>query len=212
MKDLITKLKQFSTFLVAGATLDGYRRLLNDEAKTRELAKITEKLDIENQKVELLKAKLQIKLDGTDFLEAKRTGIKSRVLDYLDHHSKNGNKLTELRKSPEENKELIETINRESEDILRKASSEINDLIESVQSERNSLSETLKTIIDSDNSDKFISTDSLNSLFSNLSSEQLGALAHILVAIVIYYCVTNIAVSYYGDKLIIYYKLETRYP
>lgn len=38
MKDLINKLKHISTYLVAGATLDGYR-LLIDENRAREFAK-----------------------------------------------------------------------------------------------------------------------------------------------------------------------------
>jgi hypothetical protein len=32
------------------------------------------------------------------------------------------------------------------------------------------------------------------------------------VSISIYYCVLGIAVSYYGDRLIIYFKLEEKYP
>ena len=33
-----------------------------------------------------------------------------------------------------------------------------------------------------------------------------------LVSISIYYCILGIASSYYGDKLIIYFKLEEKYP
>jgi len=41
-----------------------------------------------------------------------------------------------------------------------------------------------------------------------------GALweGHILIGIAIYYCVINVASAYYGDPLIIYFKLESKYP
>ena len=49
-------------------------------------------------------------------------------------------------------------------------------------------------------------------MLSNLSTAQMGALAHILFGISLYYIVMNIASAYYGDKLIIYFKLEEKYP
>ena len=54
--------------------------------------------------------------------------------------------------------------------------------------------------------------ESINSLFSELSTAQLGAIGHILAAIAIYYCIVTIAVAYYGDQLITRFNLETRYP
>lgn len=49
-------------------------------------------------------------------------------------------------------------------------------------------------------------------MFSELSTAQLGALGHILLAIGIYYCVFSIATIYYGDILIKYFNLEIKYP
>lgn len=45
-----------------------------------------------------------------------------------------------------------------------------------------------------------------------MSTAQMGALGHILLSVGIYYCVMNIAMAYYGEKLIIYFKLENKYP
>jgi hypothetical protein len=50
------------------------------------------------------------------------------------------------------------------------------------------------------------------SLFAKLSSAQQGALAHIFSSLAVYYSAMNIASAYYGDKLIEYFKLETKYP
>jgi hypothetical protein len=40
----------------------------------------------------------------------------------------------------------------------------------------------------------------------------MGALGHILLGIGIYYSAVNIATAFYGDKLIVYFKLEDKYP
>jgi hypothetical protein len=45
-----------------------------------------------------------------------------------------------------------------------------------------------------------------------LTMAQLGALGHICMAVSLYYCVINIIFAYYGDKLILYLNLESKYP
>ena len=54
--------------------------------------------------------------------------------------------------------------------------------------------------------------DTFQSLLADLSPHQMGCLAHILLNISIYYCVMNILSAYYGDVIINYLKLATRYP
>src|SRR5947209_1328118 len=57
--------------------------------------------------------------------------------------------------------------------------------------------------------------NSLNGIFSLLDSYntcQLGALGHIFACIFIFGCVSYIAIAFYGDYLINYYKLEEKYP
>lgn len=54
--------------------------------------------------------------------------------------------------------------------------------------------------------------EKFQSLLDTLSTQQLGALAHILFALVICSCAFNTAIAYYGDMLIIYFKLESKYP
>lgn len=49
-------------------------------------------------------------------------------------------------------------------------------------------------------------------MLSNLSTEQLGALSHLLAAIFILFCVFSIIIVIYGEFLLNYFKLEEKYP
>jgi hypothetical protein len=46
--------------------------------------------------------------------------------------------------------------------------------------------------------------------FGSFSTVELGALGHIFASIL--GCLFDISVAYYGDNLIIYFKLEENYP
>ena len=54
--------------------------------------------------------------------------------------------------------------------------------------------------------------NSINNFLSSLSHEQLGAVLHISGSIAILYCVISIISIIFGDRLIIYFKLEEKYP
>ena len=109
---------------------------------------------------------------------------------------------------------MIETIQVEAEKIVERLSCEVEDLAETKARKSIEFEDILKTITDNTDINQLLgdSLEKLNSILSNLSTAQLGALTHILFGISIYYLTMNIATAYYGDKLIIYFKLEERYP
>lgn len=53
--------------------------------------------------------------------------------------------------------------------------------------------------------------DNIKNYFSNLSHEQLGAITHLSGSIFILFCIFTIINIIFGDRLIIYFKLEEKY-
>lgn len=51
-----------------------------------------------------------------------------------------------------------------------------------------------------------------NSLIDSLNVIELGALTHIIVSFIILICFWNILVLYFADRLIIWFKIEEKYP
>lgn len=109
---------------------------------------------------------------------------------------------------------MIEAIQVEAEKIVERLSCEVEELAETKVKKSLELEDILKSISDNTDVSKF--TDDLlenfYSMLSNISATQMGALAHILFGISLYYIAINIATAYYGDKIIIYFKLEENYP
>jgi hypothetical protein len=52
----------------------------------------------------------------------------------------------------------------------------------------------------------------LEDILNSYSTIELGAIGHISASIVLFFCLSNIAIAYYSDKIIIYFKLEEKYP
>lgn len=48
--------------------------------------------------------------------------------------------------------------------------------------------------------------------FSSYNTAELGAIGHIFACIFIFGCLFDITVAYYGDYLIVYFKLIEKYP
>jgi hypothetical protein len=214
MKELIQRLKIFGGIILGGVALDGYRWTMNTEDLNRVIQDSANRLESKISYIDMLRAKLHISQNKITGLETKTVSIKGRILEYLEQININKAKLVEYNQSPEKNKELIDVVHRQSIDLLDRVSSEILELEETVGLEKQTLEATLKQIENSDNIAEFISDyfEKINAVFSELSTAQLGAIAHIFFCISLYYCVSSIASAYYGDKLIIYFNLETKYP
>jgi hypothetical protein len=98
-----------------------------------------------------------------------------------------------------------------------------NDLTESVNKTSSILDEIIKLISDNNNGTSSLveisNNFSLNEIYnqyiqflSTLTTIQVGAIAYILVSILIIYLLINILLIFYGDKLITYFEIELRYP
>lgn len=91
-----------------------------------------------------------------------------------------------------------------------------NTLEDSVFKANNIIDEILKMISSSDDSNNFINInnffDNWSSYISTMNSIQLCAISHILVSLCILFLLWNILVAYFGNKLIIYFNIDEKWP
>lgn len=115
-------------------------------------------------------------------------------------------------------KEGIVSIQRDSQNLANQISTNNNQSIDNsikvLNKSTNNVMDEINKLMDKVNS-KSGSNNLLNKItefFTSYSTEQLGAISHILACITIFGCILDISIAYYGDYLIIYYKLEEKYP
>lgn len=208
-KEIINKIKNITSITVMAMSMDAYRRTVDSDKIGRKLIELTTEAEEKMKKLDAMKSTLTSKEDKLTFIQSKLVGIQGRVQHLIEQLRKNKNRIDEYSESPEDNSELIETIERESIEILNRISTEITEL-----NNNSGLDEVIESISNAGSSNQLLDNyfEQINSILSNLSSAQLGALGHIFCALSLYYCVISIASSYYGDALIVKLKLEERYP
>jgi hypothetical protein len=152
---------------------------------------------------------LVFKEEKISYIQTKLVGIHGRVQQLIDQLQKNKERITEYNQSPEENAELIDNIERDSLEILSRISMEVSEVKDS-----SDISVVMDSIsnVGSYSTSKLLDNnfEHIYSIFSDLSSAQIGALGNIFCAITLYYCVIGIASGYYGDILIVKLKLEEK--
>jgi hypothetical protein len=94
-------------------------------------------------------------------------------------------------------------------------------VVQSIKNTNGKLLSALITLFNNLNSNRYISNftynisnflDNFNNYLSSLSTIELGAVAHTLASVTILLCLLSILSAYYGDRLIIYFDLETKFP
>lgn len=143
------------------------------------------------------------------------TKVNSTYLRVLEHYEKiktNNERLKNYNEESEADQTIIESIRRDSVEILDRISTEIAEYGESIDKD-------LNIVLKSIDEDQTKLVGSFNDVLNNfqsyldmLSTDQKGALAHLLFAITIIYLAWSIFIVYYADRLIIYFKLEEKYP
>lgn len=131
------------------------------------------------------------------------------VLEILDQLKKNKERIEIYEKDTENNKVLLEEAIRNLEEIKNRISIELiesqKDIAAQVENNINTSSESTNNFVG-----EYFSTFQI--YLNSLSTVEQGALASIFFALSVYYCTTGIATYYYGDRAIIYFKLEEKYP
>jgi hypothetical protein len=202
MKNLKTYFKHIGSTLMIAMSADGYRRTLINDNKNRETDRIIQETirrstELSNKLNEQIEQNIINNSEIENNLNNIKTGLES-IQDKVN----NLNKL-EL----EEVNNKTDLIN-ESFKTLTNESSKVNNIIDKVLDFINK-----STPPSSNNNLTFQNIlDQYYQYFDSLTTIQKGALAHILFCIGLLFCIFDILLAYYSDKIIIYFKLETKYP
>jgi len=116
--------------------------------------------------------------------------------------------------------EFLKSLDTTSTDFKNKIEYHVNNFLKENDKTQNLIDEFLSLFIDKD---KFIDNgswfqdinllmDKWYNILSNLTIEQLGAFAHILSALTIFFCLSTVISIVYSDFLINYLKIEEKYP
>jgi DNA repair exonuclease SbcCD ATPase subunit len=107
------------------------------------------------------------------------------------------------------------SINENIKEII-KTDEEIQNMYESVNNKFDSFINKINTLLNNNNNNKSLASgqylDSLQSFFNGLNFEQNLAVVHISGSVFILISLINIISVFYGDKLIIFFELEKRFP
>jgi hypothetical protein len=113
---------------------------------------------------------------------------------------------------------LLKSMDKTSIDSQNKIEYHTNNFITENEKTQNLIEDFISLFIDKNKfiGNNFPDIDLLinkwNNLISNLSIEQLGAFAHLLSALTIFFCLSTIISIVYSDFLLKYLKIEEKYP
>jgi hypothetical protein len=191
MKTKHNLLKKGTLTLMYGIAVDGYRRAVIRDSKTREADSLLQ------DTVKKYESAVKQVEEKQDLIASNKTEIVAslgRIKQGLEIVNQDTQNLANQVST--NNNQAIET----STQVLNKSTSntvgEINKLVDKINNGLGSNNNSLKDIFD----------------FSSYTTAELGAISHILACILIFGCLFDIAIAYYSDYLIIYYKLEEKYP
>jgi hypothetical protein len=188
-------------------TADSYRRLLNSDKFDKELSK--QLLDSNNQLNETIRKSNEIIRELNDKVINNQIAVDEKMKSIED-----GLKIIKDTTSNINNSIVLD--NNEIIQFDRDAIMNNNKVITQEISKTDKIINDLLDLLKGNSSgNQFISNDFINNIYeyvSSLNFIQLGVITHLLVYICILYCLMDILIVYYSDKLITYYNIETKYP
>jgi hypothetical protein len=196
MKNLKKYFNSIAPVLMGAITLDGYRRTVNNDLTIKETDKLVQ--DTVRKSIEIankLNDTLEQKLNENVEIQANLGKVKESI-ENIEHNAKILNNLSQ-------NNENNQTLINESSKTLKESASKANELIDKILE-----------IINNSGNNNYIQNifENINKFLTTLTTIQLGAIGHIFACISILFFLWNIFTIYYGDKLIIYFNLENKWP
>jgi|ERR1700727_359668 len=197
MRNLKKYFGNITTILLTNISVDGYIRTLNNDVQMKESNKLIEEsarksTEIANKLVDTIEQNMITNLEVQTNL--------GKIKESIDNIQNNVYKLSNV-----ENNEINQTLNTEIFNTLKESVIKTNNLIDKI----------LEFIKANLNNNNFINNNILseyNQFFDSLTFIQKGAIVHTLVSISVLFLLSNLLSVYYGDKLIIYFNLENKYP
>lgn len=194
----VTTLMTFDAYL-RSTSMNKYSKILDEskaniQNKLSKLEQMESKLQSSEDQMSVVKAKLLAMQDRVETEVNVLTSNQSQIKDYSSNMEKYQSAIDMLRA---DSTKRLETIGKEFQEFNTNLSSKIDEILNSGSDKNEFISDLIG------NFQMYLDT---------LNTVQQGALACIFFAITVYYCAIAIAITYYGDKLIIYLNLEKKYP
>lgn len=204
--------------LISCISLDRYRRALNNDNYNESLEKMNK---VRNDIIQLNNEQVKAKNLALENKQDQQLALSRKSIEIIDIQNKNKAEIDKLSQNNEKlnNPELSEElktlvandIKNSSKAILANTKKEITIL------------EDIKKILDDDSSkgsgsggttnywgEEIITK--INDTLATATTTELGAIGHLTAALFILSCLITITISYSGNYLIEFFKLETRYP
>jgi hypothetical protein len=192
-------------------TMGVYNRIKNNKTSKLEeqINKHSTKYEGLNNKYTSLLQKNLNKLENEREILEESNNLKKDV-EVLEHKLKNSVELKrDLQVKYTENSG-DSSINDKLQEVIKK-DEEIQYMYETVHSKFDLFINKINTLLNN-SENKFQYFNSLQSFFDGLNYQQNLAIVHISGLIFILFCLINIISIFYGDKLIIFFNLENKYP
>jgi hypothetical protein len=117
-----------------------------------------------------------------------------------------------FRRSTKNIKSLNE-VKSNNKDIINESLTNVNESANKANSLLDKILELINNNSSSNNNLTYQSfIDNYDIFFNSLTLIQKGAFVHILLCICILFCIIDILVAYYNNKLITYFNIENKYP
>jgi hypothetical protein len=198
MKNLKTYFKHIGSTLMIAMSADGYRITVINDIKNTETDKVIQ---------ETVRRSTELSNKLTEQME--QNVINNTEIESSLNNIKNG--LETIQKKVDvlntiETDKSVSNIQQASIDSLKEEAVKVNNVIDKVLEFINSSSNNSNNLTFQDVLDNYYQ------FFDSLTLIQKGAFAHTLFCIGILFCIYDILVAYYSNKLILYFNLENKYP
>lgn len=199
--NLKTYFKNIGTSLMFFMTADGYRRTIKNDLRNVETERV---LNETIRKSAELERKLNEQIEQEISTNTEVQSNLTQMKDCLDSVQSNITKLNEI-KPNNDNKDLINESLKNVSDSANNAGQLIDKILDFINNSSGSSSSSNNFTIQN-------LLENYHQFFDSLTTIQKGAFAHILLCTVILFCIFDILVAYYSDKLITYLNIENKFP
>lgn len=210
MKEIKNRIKSISLLVTTLMTVDGWLKSRASDRTNQIIDNAAKQYQERLDKLNEITSYTDLRNDKSMSIYTNINSTYGRVLEYLNKIQENSKRLKTYNEDSENNTSLIDAVQKESLELLDRVSLEIAEFENKSGKE---LDNVIKSILDSDQTkllDNVI--NNYQTYLDTLTTDQKGALAHILFSLTIIYLAWTIFTLYYADKLIIYFELENKYP
>lgn len=216
LKNILTNASKYLSLPLAALTIDGYIETLKNKT-------VIKKYETELNRNKELQDKV------TSLYEDKVTGegIKTQIIETATRRSESldlaKNEVKEIKQISADLKNS--NLNEESRsNLIDKLDNQVDKFSDTLTEANNHLEKIIKIITspkDGSSTNNYTNSifefiqwyrSSIDDILSHLTLAQQGALTHITVSLVIFFCLLSLVFIYTGDWLIKKFKIEERYP